>query len=372
MAKLRMKYTAQKSILDDHYDRLNPVEEVKALPVNKIRALDGIRGLAVIEVFLYHARTPAKNSGWIGVELFLALSGFVITKSLIGEFQQTGSISIWKFIKRRIARIYPALSFLLISYIFISSIFYQRSVSTILAEVVPSFFGVANWTRSIGLSFPKDLAHLWSVSVELQLYLLWGPVVFWLLRRSSKNLLSGILLIAAACFFYRCFLVSGGNSNSAIYNNTICRALPFILGSAAAAISTNEIVFRQLTKKLKIIGILIFVSALFYHCYELRYCSLAHWGRRNWNPLLVSASSAVIVWGIANKIIPYFNRLCEIPVLHYLGSISYGVFLWHYPLLLMFPNRANDHRLLAATILSILLGALSYELVEKRFLKRKS
>ena len=90
MAKVTMRSAVQKSALNDgHAPPIEPILEDRAISTHKIRALDGLRGLAVIEVFLYHARTPSKNSGWIGVELFLALSGFVITRSLIEEWKQT-------------------------------------------------------------------------------------------------------------------------------------------------------------------------------------------------------------------------------------------------------------------------------------------
>lgn len=365
----KMRNAVQKSSLHDQ--EAIPELVLRNMPAtnSKISALDGLRGLAVIEVFLYHARTPSKNAGWIGVELFLALSGFVITRSLIGEWQQTGNISFLRFFKRRIARIYPALILLIVSYIAISLIFYRRSLTHILSEVVPSFFGVANWTRAAGLKFPKDLAHLWSVSVELQLYIVWAPIVLFLLRRSSKSLLAGTVLIAIACFSYRSFLISEGSANSLIYNNTISRALPFLLGAAAAVVTASNLVFKKPSQKSQMIGTLIFLGALVCHFYELRYCSLSHWGKRDFNPLLISFSSAVIVWAVAIQLIPMVNRLCSTRILHYLGKISYGVFLWHYPLLMMLSNRVDISRVIAAAALSLILGALSFELVEKRFLR---
>ena len=336
--------------------------------VRRLPALDGLRGLAVIEVFLYHARTPPKNSGWIGVELFLALSGFVITRSLLGEWRQTGKISVWDFIKRRVARIYPALIFLLVGYAGIASLIYRKSYTKIFSEIIPSFFGFANWSRALGSTLPREMGHLWSLSVELQLYLIWAPLVILLLKKSSKSLVGGILFLATGCLFYRYLLVYNEISGTFIYNNTICRALPFIFGSAAAAFVANQYAQSKFENILKVIGTILFIAALLYHFYELRYCSLPHWSRRNWNPLLVSLSAAIIVWGISERIIPALSNLFSLRPLYYLGSISYGAFLWHYPVLLLFPRAYADYRFIGAAALSLLLGSLSFELVEKRFL----
>jgi peptidoglycan/LPS O-acetylase OafA/YrhL len=364
-----MRSAAQKSYQEDITPIVEPVMAPTTTLVRRLPSLDGLRGLAVIEVFLYHARTPSKNSGWIGVELFLAISGFVITRSLLSEWFETGKISIWNFIKRRVARIYPALIFLILTYVVLGALIFRRGFYKLSAEVIPSFFGFANWTRAYHFKFPKDLGHLWSLSVELQLYLVWAPIVVFLLRGSLKNLILGTLAIALTFCAYRYYLTASGSSSVFIYNNTVCRALPFLLGATGAALAAKNLALKDFSKVIKALAIITFLAALTYHLYELRYCSLSQWGKRNWNSLWISLSAAIIVWGVSAQVIPAISKFFSTRVMYYLGSISYGAFLWHYPIILLFPRGDANLRFVTAIILSLVMGAISFELVEKRFLR---
>jgi peptidoglycan/LPS O-acetylase OafA/YrhL len=342
-----------------------PNQTAPAIVQSRLPALDGLRGLAVLEVFFYHARMPKQNAGWIGVELFLALSGFVITRSLLSEWRRTQKIDLWGFMKRRIARIYPALLFVFSAYLLVSILYFHYSTERLAIELVPSLLAFANWSRAYDYGMPRHFAHLWSVSIELQLYILWAPLVLLALATRRLKIVGLSLVAAAACLAYRYYIVSIPSSQNFVYNNLYARATPFLLGGFVAALPNI-----QWTKNLRFICSLIFIVALGYHLYELKYCSLPHWARRNLTPFLLDICSAALVWGVSQNVIPVFSRFLSSRIIHYLGLISYGVFLWHYPVLTLFPRIGYSYRVIGALILSLVMGAISFELIEKRYLSK--
>jgi len=241
-------------------------------------------------------------------------------------------------------------------------------------EVVPSFFGFANITRALGVTYPRVFGHLWSLAVELQLYLLWAPMVILSLKRSRKTLFVVGLSLLTFSVGYRYFLNLDGAIRNEVYNSTACRAASFLFGSVGAMLLYLKLNLPAFSVKSVRMGLrVLFLASIVLHFYALKYATIGAWGRVSHLPLLVSVSSGIIVVTIAANVIEPVTKCLSFLPLRYLGLISYGAFLWHYPLLMFYAKLVKItgmNKIIFAGAASIAIGAFSYHFVEKRFLKK--
>src|SRR5437764_8189485 len=139
-------------------------------------ALDGLRGVAIIGVFAHHARVPFLAGGFIGVDVFFVLSGFLITALLLQEAEETRRISLRAFYIRRALRLLPALAVLLGALLLVPRAFGMMRTDAALVSTVSALYA-SNWVRAFGVLDLEVVSHTWSLSIEEQFYLLWPPVV---------------------------------------------------------------------------------------------------------------------------------------------------------------------------------------------------
>jgi peptidoglycan/LPS O-acetylase OafA/YrhL len=173
------------------------------------RSLDGIRGLAIILVVLSHAAPRALGGGFVGVDLFFVLSGFLISSLLLEENGEAGRVSLKAFYARRALRLLPALGVMLLSTVVLSSIVEPPwKAAEFRTSVVMTLCYVANW-YSVAREYPSpDLAHTWSLSVEEQFDIVW-PVLLILMLRLNATKSARIGMVTAAILAvaaYRAFL----------------------------------------------------------------------------------------------------------------------------------------------------------------------
>ncbi len=147
--------------------------------------LDGLRALAVVAVLLYHAGLPWIPGGFLGVEVFFVLSGYLITALLLAEWRARGYVSLRAFWLRRARRLLPALYLLIFATLAFAVFFLPGEVVGLRADALAAFGYVTNWYLVLGqesyfeaVGRPSLLKHLWSLAVEEQFYLFW-PLVFW-------------------------------------------------------------------------------------------------------------------------------------------------------------------------------------------------
>ena len=210
----------------------------------RIEALDGLRGLAVTAVIVNHLRPNALPGGWLGVDVFFVLSGFLITSLLLAEHRATGRVDLRHFYSRRARRLLPALFLLLV-------------VLAIVARIAPDAAGfqglrgdglsalgyVANWhfvlagTSYFGAFAPSPLRHLWSLSVEEQFYLLWPLALVVVLRRHGARAV-GIVAFGLALASAVAMALAYGNGAhiSRAYFGTDTHAHGVLLGCVLAAL----------------------------------------------------------------------------------------------------------------------------------------
>lgn len=204
-------------------------------------ALDGVRGIAVVMVVLYHFVTPRwfpfDVGGYLGVELFFVLSGFLITALLVGEFRATGSLSLRRFYARRVLRLQPAQLALAAFVVLVAVTFAPDDTRrALLAGVGSSLLYFANWVKAYGWWNQGAMTHTWSLAIEEQYYLLWAPVVFLVARRFGAGAVVRVAIAATvAGFAWRVAMYSMGATFDRMYNGTDTRVAAIMVGSAIGA-----------------------------------------------------------------------------------------------------------------------------------------
>jgi len=343
------------------------------------RDIQGLRAVAVIAVILDHlARYP--SGGFVGVDVFFVISGFLITDMLIREYERTGTISFIGFYRRRVKRIIPAAVFVLVVTLAGSFVVFGNSrFVSVVKDAVASLFFVGNWRFAItGVDYfqqslpPSPLQHYWSLSVEEQFYLVWPWLLLGLLllgvrygwwvkaaaRRVAGSAAAAILVASLAWGLYESF----GNSTFA-YFSTLSRAWELAIG-ALGAILLPAIQSRlgktapAIRVVLAYVGLAGIIVALFVVKQGdgfpvpgavLPVLSTAL-------VLIVAApSDGLALWPLTN------------PVSRYIGDISYSLYLWHFPvaiLLSSFLMEGSAKYLVAGVGLMGLLSVLSYHLIE--------
>ena len=201
--------------------------------------LDGVRGIAVVAVLAYHMDLAWTGGGFLGVEVFFALSGFLITQLIVDELSRTGRVDAWAFAKARARRLLPALVTCVVATLALFA--WLAPAAGLRADGLASLLYVQNWHLVVaGLPYseafarPSPLLHLWSLSVEGQLYLLWPLLLVGVLataRRSTALLVTVLLAFASALLMALRYDPDGG---SLAYYATDARASGFLVGAALA------------------------------------------------------------------------------------------------------------------------------------------
>jgi peptidoglycan/LPS O-acetylase OafA/YrhL len=359
----------------------------------QIPALDGIRGLAIIWVVFHNATgipltLPASrwlhlfpllaSRGWIGVQLFFALSGFLITAGLL-DSQRTAHYLRNFYAKRalRILPLYYAVLFAL--FVVLPHLITPRSHYSHEDQASLWLF-VLNWTNLQ----PYGFGHFWSLAVEEQFYLFW-PLVVW--RLPPRRLLPVCVWISAGALLVRCVLTAYGADPHTLYANTACRMDALALGGAGACLLRIPALRQQLLSRLRVIGSLALVLFLagvpLTHIYDTD-----RWTGETFGYTLLAVCSATLVTAVA--VLPGARPRAGIVALlgwaplRSCGKYSYAMYVFHNLLhwylgvpwlVATFGERPPEHVALAYALVvlavSYLLGFVSYHALEEPFLRLK-
>ena len=310
--------------------------------IQYIPAIDGLRALAVIAVMFYHLGFSWIPGGFLGVDLFFVISGYVITRLLLDSIAQSGGLDLRGFYLARARRLLPALLFTVITTTIAIGIWAPDTIKRFITDMPFALTGTMNWWlvareqdyfESIGR--PPLLQHTWSLAVEAQFYLVWPLILYFILKKLGKNRIPFAALTIAAASGVTLLIVSlsldASNSSdvSHIYFGTDTHSIGLFLGAALAVSWIPQNFTTTLTKQAQnfidgvgvfgFIGILatfLFIDESDPTLYKIAFPLAAIFG-------------AAIIMSVVHPA-SRFAPLLENPVLLWIGERSYAIYLWHW------------------------------------------
>ncbi len=344
-------------------DRSSAVARVSSLPYRP--ELDGVRAIAVILVLLFHAGIGWFSGGYVGVSLFFTLSGFLITRLLIGELERTDGVRLGRFWMRRVRRLLPA-SLLCLALVFVASWTHLLPpAENLRRDGWAATFQIFNWVQltsdqsyaELFAGAPGALDHYWSLAVEEQFYWLWPMAMLLLARRSMLR--GGIVALTILAFFIAPItaIVFGGD---AAYWATPARAGEILAGCALAVLThrgrTPSPVVGTSAASIGLIAIVV--------C-ALTWPAASGPAYSGWMPVFALASVAVI-WGSSSEPIRGVLSRRSLVVI---GGVSYGLYLYHWPVYLVISEERTGWDVWILTIVRLAvtaaIAAASYRLLEQ-------
>jgi peptidoglycan/LPS O-acetylase OafA/YrhL len=358
--------------------------DVKAASNRRLPGLDGLRAIAVIGVLLYHAGVGWLPGGFLGVDLFFVISGFLITSLLLSEARLAGRLSLRQFYLRRARRLLPALVVMLAVVAAFMAIFAVGDLGQARGDIAAALGYVSNWwyvlhhrSYFVAAGRPSPFQHLWSLAVEEQFYLIWPAVLVVLVAtRARLRWITGVALVAAlgSAFWMRVLAVRGNvpfdTDSSRLYFGTDTHASALLLGAAAAAVMAGLAARLDRGIALGVRAALdaVGVAALVAVCWSMHAVDYYRQGLYR-GGFLAFAAVGVVVVVTASAPGGWLGRALDVPPMRWIGERSYGLYLWHWPVF-VYTRPGLDWALhgpaaLAARLAIVaVLTELSYRFVE--------
>jgi peptidoglycan/LPS O-acetylase OafA/YrhL len=341
-------------------------------------AFDGLRGISILAVMAFH--NGVLRGGYLGVDIFFTLSGFLITTLLLQEHARSGTINRTDFYARRALRLLPAATaaILVCGLATLVTIPERQRLSASLF-VLAVFLYVGNWAAIRGYH-QGILGHTWSLSIEEQFYLVWPPVLKRLLCVISvRTLFWGLAATAVAAIVYRLVSAASGAGGRYLYLGTDMHGDPLLIGCAAAcwlswrgrAPCTLGAVGSS--RRWRVLGVAAFaVTAV----------SLIVVDLQAYFSYLVSTSCVAVATALVvlETFMPgsYLVRVLNVRALVWVGRRSYALYLWHYPIFILgnalwsFQMEFRPENVLPCWLASLIVADLSFRLIERPALRLKS
>jgi peptidoglycan/LPS O-acetylase OafA/YrhL len=348
--------------------------------------LDGIRGFAVLVVLCHNLGWPGFQGGFLGVDVFFALSGFLITTLLLEDQVRYGRISLRRFFLRRFLRLYPAL-LVLVMFSAVSAAFMSPPVSpSRIGAVAASVLGY--WSNWLVIADPKawfgGLNHTWSLAVEMHFYVIWAAIMAWATGRRDRDWRLLVLVAAvmvAGSVLWRAFLWTQGTDLHRLYAGTDMRLDAVFLGAVAGLLrwrhladpakSILPVLGPGIVRAIELAGMALFIFMVMVLAQESSGVFLGGF-------TLAGGITAGLILTALLYPGSLVARLASWSVMAWLGQISYSLYLWHVPAGKLFSvARLSSFGLspllveLVRVVTSIAVAAVSYYTIERYFLRLK-
>jgi len=342
-----------------------------------VSALDGIRAVSIAGIMLNHGGISWAGGGVISVNVFFVLSGFLISTLLVKEWSASSTVSLRRFWARRARRLLPALLVLLVGIALYAWLLVPASArSAIRLDGLATLFYVGNWHQiltkqsyfALGAQ-PSPLLHTWTLAIEEQFYVIWPLVVLGILKlwRSIRVLLVVTILGALASALEMAVLYHPGMDPSRLYYGTDTRAQDLLVGAALAFILFGR-PRAQTPGGRRAMSVVATVGALGFAVEFARLGSASAFAFRG-GFLLADLLVALVILGVYQAPTGLPARILGVRPVAYIGKISYGLYLWHWPVFLWLDHARTG---LGGTPLfalrcavSVVIASLSYHLVEQ-------
>jgi peptidoglycan/LPS O-acetylase OafA/YrhL len=341
---------------------------------NRVPALDGLRGIAILLVLSHHQLIPySLSGGFLSVDLFFVLSGFLITMLLLQEFEATRAVSLKNFYLRRALRLGPALVLYLLVSLAVTYYLNREQFAAELRLVGLALAYSTNWRMAFGWDHSLDpTAITWSLSIEEQFYLIWPMLLVLCLAAGikRKQLSSALILIIFAILLHRHELWTTGAEHSRLYYGTDTRADAPLMGCLIALIPVRQL--SDTTRRILRLANLAAVACFAYLICTIHFTDALIY---RWGYTAIAALCSVIVWTAAMEGSSFMSKLFGFPPFQWFGKVSYGLYLWHWLLLktttfYFWVGPTLDPWARFAT--AVFISALSFYLIEAPFNRLKS
>jgi peptidoglycan/LPS O-acetylase OafA/YrhL len=336
-------------------------------------ALDGLRAVAIYLVLLFHAGLPGVAGGFIGVDVFFVLSGFLVTNVILSEFDRTGTLGLGGFYSRRVRRLLPAALLVIVAttviFLIIATVVRRLPM---VGDAQSALLYVANWHFLVtsndyfaAENDPSPFLHFWSLSIEEQFYFFFPALVLLVSRIGAgwERTLARVVAVLIVASIGSQLVWSQVNANHAYYG-TDARIYQLLAGVLLAIVlrrwaSSGEAPPARLrliamASTVGIVALALFASDLL----DLT---------PTWRGLGATASTVAVIAGLSLVPGAWLTRLLSLPIPVYLGKISYGTYLWHWPVILVLQQLLAVGPWTIAVLafaLSTGLAALSFQIFE--------
>ena len=309
--------------------------------------LDGLRAIAIIGVLLYHAGLDWVPGGFLGVDVFFVLSGFLITSLILEEYDRSGRVDFRRFYLGRARRLLPAVVLLLVVVGAAVLLFYRDALSAFREDALATILYLNNWwyialdqSYFESMGRPPLLKHLWSLAVEEQFYLIWPAIALFLVRRGGRPLVRRVaIVVAVLSTAWMAFLAIRGGypvdaDPSRAYFGTDSHSMGLLVGAALATVWRPGRLNASLPSAPRTIvtGIGVAMLGVIFGFYFL-VGEFTPWLYRG-GFLALAVFTAVLIAAVTHPASP-LGQLLGVGVLRYLGRRSYGIYLWHWPVFMV-------------------------------------
>lgn len=340
-----------------------------------ISGLDGLRAFAILSIVFYHSSFSWAKGGFLGVDIFFVLSGYLVTSKILLSQENLKLKTLWN---NRLYRILPC-TYLMIMITTLWVIFFDnRLLTNLLGDIVSSISCTTNWwfifhKLSYFDSFgsPSPLKHLWFLAVQEQFYILWSLILTLVLKSTKKpKKLSSMIFIGALLSAILMGILYNPNIDpSRIYYGTDTRTFELLIGSFLAAISINrkpitKEVSRKYINELNLLSIITFSIFIFSIVFIDEYNSFLYRG----GLFLFSLNTALLIACVCHPD-GILGSILSWKPLRWIGTRSYGIYLWHYPIMVLSTpiyeiGNPSYLRVFIQLIITCIIAELSYRFIE--------